>query len=172
MKAPLFVRPLTESEQQQLQDALHAKEAFRLRRAQYLLASSRGLKPLEIATTYGGCQQSVRNTIRAFHQHGMDCLVPQSRRPKSAQSQLSGKALEGLQHLVEQSPRAFGKSRATWSLSLLAQVAFEEGLTAQLVSYETIRQALKRLGGNFLRAKQWISSPDSQYALKKTGESA
>ncbi len=32
---------------------------------------------------------------------------------------------------------------------------------------ESVRQALKRLKTNWKRAKQWITSPDPQYLLKK-----
>jgi hypothetical protein len=37
-----------------------------------------------------------------------------------------------------------------------------------LVSGETIRTVLKRLGMGWQRAKHWITSPDSEYARKKT----
>jgi transposase len=169
MKPPLFIRPLSEGEQQQLQAALHTADAFHLRRAQYLLASARGQKPKEIAQTYGGCEQSVRNVIRAFAACGLDCLTPKSRRPKHAAPQLSGANLQRLQHILHQSPRTFGKNQSTWTQNLLAEVAYDEKLTQQRVSHETIRQALKRLGANWKRAKHWISSPDPQYALKKSG---
>ena len=52
MKPPLFIRPLSEGEQDQLNEALHTTDAFRLRRAQYLLASARGQKPKEIAKIF------------------------------------------------------------------------------------------------------------------------
>ena len=45
-------------------------------------------------------------------------------------------------------------------------------VTAERVSLETIRDALKRLGVGWRRAKTWITSPDPQYALKKTGVTA
>lgn len=169
---PLSLRPLTDGEQQQLQDALHAPDAFALRRAQYLLASTRGLLPHQIAATYGGSQQNVRNVLRAFNETGLECLTPQSRRPKTVRPLLEGAKLEQLRHLLHQSPRTFGKKQSTWSQSLLAEVAYEAGLTEQRVSYETIRQALLRLGANWKRAKHWISSPDPQYTLKKSGENA
>jgi|SRR5579885_2679191 len=169
---PLSIRPLTQGEQQQLEDALHAPDAFALRRAQYLLASARGLVPHQIAATYGGSQQNVRNVIRAFNDQGLECLTPKSRRPKSVRPLLEGAKLEQLQHLLHQSPRTFGKKQSTWSQNLLAEVAYEAGLTEQKVSYETIRQALLRLGANWKRAKHWITSPDPQYALKKSGENA
>lgn len=172
MKPPLFTRPFAEGELQQIEDALRATDAFRLRRAQYLLASACGLKPREIAAAYGGCEQTVRNVIRAFNATGLECLTPQSHRPKSARPLFSETHLARLQHLLHQSPRAFGKNKSVWTQQLLVEVAYEQGLTQERVSDETIRRALVRLGANWKRAKHWISSPDPQYALKKTGENA
>lgn len=172
MKPPLFIRPLDEGEQPQLEAALQTSDAFRLRRAQYLLASARGLIPRQIAQTYGGCEQTVRNVIRAFNARGLDCLTTQSRRPKTAQAQLSDASLARLQHILHQSPRTFGKTQSAWTQNLLAEVAYEEELTEAQVSHETIRRALKRLNTNWKRAKRWITSPDPQYALKKSGENA
>ena len=169
MKPPLFIRRLTEGQRHQLEDALHSRDAFGLRRAQYLLASAQGLVPLQIAITYGGCQQTVRNVIRAFNATGLECLTPQSRRPKSACPQLWGHNLERLQQILHQSPRVFGKKTSVWTQPLLAEVAWEQGRTEQRVSHETIRQALIRLKTNWTRAKHWITSPDPQYARKKSG---
>jgi transposase len=130
---------LTPAERHHLEALLRAPDAFSLRRAQYLLASARGLKPHEIAQTYGGCSQTVRNVVRAFNAGGLDSLVPKSRRPKSACPQLQGSNLERLRHLLHQSPRTFGKQRSTWTF--------------------------------WKRAKHWITSPDTNYTLKKSGES-
>lgn len=172
MNPALFVRPLTQDEQTQLHHALRSADAFGLRRSQYLLASARGLKPQEIAQTYGGCEQTVRNVLRAFHTIGLECLTPKSNRPKSAQPIVSDQHLERLHHLLHQSPRTFGKNRSTWTQQLLAQVVYEQGITEQPVSQETIRRALLRLGANWKRAKHWVTSPDTHYALKKSGENA
>ena len=171
MKPPLFTRPFTKDEGAHLEDALRSPDAFRLRRAQYLLASARGLVSREIAATYGGCEQSVRNVVRAFNAVGLDCLTPGSRRPKTVVSQFAGERLEPLKALLCQTPRAFGKTQSVWTTGLLATVAFEQGLTQKTVSDETIRRALKRLQVNWTKAKHWIASPDPQYALKKSGGS-
>ncbi len=48
--------------------------------------------------------------------------------------------------LAHQSPRDFSKERSTWSLELLAEVAFEEVLTDRVVSHEAIRQAISEMG--------------------------
>src|SRR5205823_14836208 len=138
----------------------------------YLLASARGLKPIEIATTYGGSVQNVRNVIHAFNQQGLSCLPRKSSRPKSAKPELDARHLEQLQHLLHQSPRLFGKNTSLWTQGLLAVVAYEQKLTARLVSDETIRRALVRLGANWKRAKHWITSPDPHYVRKKSGANA
>ena len=74
--------------------------------------------------------------------------------------------------MLHQSPRTFGKDTSLWTLALVAQVVHEQGLTEQTVSIETIRRALARLSVGWKRAKHFISSPDPQYALKKSGERA
>jgi hypothetical protein len=74
---------------------------------------------------------------------------------------------ERLRAILHQSPRAFGQARSTWTLVLLAQVAHEQGLSPSVLSDETIRQALLRLGVGWKRAKRWLTSPDPAYARKK-----
>ena len=110
MKAPIFVRSLSEEERESLQKGLRSKDTFTMRRAQILLASSRG----------------------------------------------------------ERSPREFGHESSLWTLAMAADAAFEEGLTEERVSGETIRATLSRvLGVRWMRAKRWITSPDSLYERKK-----
>jgi transposase len=75
--------------------------------------------------------------------------------------------LERLRAILHQSPRAFGQARSTWTLAGLAQVAQEQGLSASVLSDETIRQALLRLGVGWKRAKRWLTSPDPAYARRK-----
>ena len=47
-------------------------------------------------------------------------------------------------------------------------LAFAEGITLEQVSGETVRATLERLGIGWRRAKAWITSPDPEYARKKT----
>ena len=94
---------------------------------------------------------------------------PARRRPHAAAKVFDAERGERLKALLHQSPRQFSKVRSTWTLALAAEVCLEQGVTAERVSIETIRDALKRLGVRWRRAKTWIASPDPQYALKKTG---
>jgi transposase len=166
MKA-LFVRELTESERVALQAGLRSRHGFTLRRAQILLASADQQTPAQIAHRIGCASQTVRNTIHAFEKGGADCLGEKKRGPKDAQPVLDEAKADPLRGILHQSPRRFGKARSTWTLDLLADVAFEQELTPRRLSHEAVRQAVKRLGHGWKRAKTWITSPDPAYARKK-----
>ena len=167
MRPPLFVRELSDAERLELQAGLRRREAFTLRRAQILLASAQGQRPALIASRLGCSVGTVRNTLHAFEQDGAHCLDEKKRGPKDAQPILDEAKTDPLQGILHQSPRHFGKSRSTWTLDLLADVTFEQGLTPRRLSHEAVRQAVKRLGSGWKRAKQWITSPDPAYARKK-----
>jgi transposase len=168
MKAPLFIRPLTEHERRQVQAGLRSSDAFVLRRCQILLASDRGERPAVIAKQLGCHKQTVLNVIQGFNAAGLAVLVEGSSRPHRLRTTFGEEALEVLQDLLHRSPRDFGKPTSLWTLELAAQVSFEQGLTPRLVSDESVRRALGRLGTNWKRAKHWITSPDPQYLRKKT----
>ena len=169
MKPPLFVRVLTSEEQQALIAGLRSPDAFTMRRCQILLASSRGQRPSQIAANLGCATQTVRNAINDFHQERLDALKPGSSRPKTVKPLLHGEKAKALRAILHQTPRAFGKPTSVWTLALAAEVCHEQGLTERPVSIELIRQALKRLGVGWHRAKHWITSPDPEYERKKRG---
>lgn len=168
MKPPLFVRQLTPAEKHALKQALRSPVSFTLRRAQILRQSDQGRTPQHIASSLGCSAQSVRNVVHAFNERGLECLNPLSRRPHTIRTAFDQAGHERLLELAHTSPRDFGKARSTWTLELLALVSFEQGLTEELVSIETVRQGIRRLGSSWQRAKDWITSPDPQYALKKS----
>ena len=167
MRPPLFVRELSDAERRALQAGLRSREAFALRRAQILLASAEGQRPSAIAARVGCAVGTVHNAIRAFASEGSACLVEKKHGPKDAQPILGRAKADPLRGILHQSPRRFGKARSTWTLDLLADVAFEQELTPRRLSHEAVRQAVKRLGSGWKRAKQWITSPDPAYARKK-----
>lgn len=170
MKPPVMVRPLSNDERRELEAGRRSRDAFVLRRCQILLASAQHRPVKQIAADLGCATQSVRNVIHAFNKDGVVVLVRQSNRPKSVRPLLDEAERAQLKTLLEQSPRAFGKERSTWTLDLVAQVAREQGLTGERqLSIESIRTALKRLDMNWKRAKAWITSPDPAYARKKSG---
>lgn len=168
MKPPIFVRSLSENERQALETALRSKDAFALRRAQILLASSRGERPPQIANNLGCSSQTVRNAIHDFNRRGLDALIAGSSRPKRTHAAFGAEGSgEALQELLHRSPREFGRQSTWWTLQMAAEVSFEEGITEERVTAETIRATLARLGRSWQRAKGWIESPDPEYARKK-----
>lgn len=172
MEPSFFVRLLTHAEEIRLGYCVRGRDLFSHRRAQIILASSRGVGCRAISVQVGLSLSMVRHVIGLFNAQGVSCLVKGSRRPHSAAPVLDEAACEALRHLLHQSPRCFGQKSSVWSLDSLAQVAWEQGITPRLVGRDTIARALKRLGFSWKRAKAWISSPDAHYARKKSGETA
>jgi len=163
---------LSPEEGNALQAGLRASDAFVVRRCQCLLKSAEGWTPRQIQTQLGWSDQCVRRAIHAFHQEGLACLDPKSSRPKRGQKLLGANALEQLREWLRQSPRDFGLPTSRWTLAGLALVCAAKGLTPQVVSEETIRDAIHRLGLSWKRAKRWIECPDPAYARKKSQRSA
>jgi transposase len=172
MRTPLFVRPLTDAERQALEAGLRSSDPFVLRRCQLVLASARGERVPRVAVMLGCSEQSVRNVIHTFNRRGLDALVKGSTAPKTVRPAFDAGRAEELRSLLHQSPRTFGKPTSVWTLDLAAEVSFEQGLTRERVSDETIRATLKRLGVKWKRAKRWLTSPDPEYGRKKVPATA
>jgi len=167
MKRPIFVRPLTDGERQSLEEALRSSQAFVLRRAQILLASVRGKWVPQIAEDLGCSPQTARNAIHDFNARGLEALQLRSSRPHTTHPAFDATGLDRLAELLHQSPRDFGKPASFWTLTLAAEVSYEQGLTDRPVSYEAVRTGLRRLGKSWQRAKRWVESPDPAYERKK-----
>jgi Winged helix-turn helix len=169
MQTPLFVRPLTADERATLPTGLRSPSAFTVRRCQILLARAEGQSTTTMARHLPCTDQTVRNTLHAFHQRGPAGLQPQSSRPHTTSAIFTPGVCESLRALLHQSPRTFGKPTSRWTLALAAEVSFAQGLMPRLVSDEAIRVALRRVRVAWKRAKQWITSPDPAYARKQNG---
>jgi len=168
MRIPtIFVRTLTAADRAQLRVGLRSASAFTVRRCQILLASADGQTAPAIARVLRCTAVSVRTAIHAWHRAGLACLHQQSTRPHRARPLLDAVFDEPLRALLHQSPRTLGQPRSTWTLALLADVCYQRGWTPRLLSIDTIRLALQRLGVSWRRAKHWLTSPDPAYARKK-----
>lgn len=164
---PLFVRPLTDAERQALEESVRSPDAFIVRRAQIVRASAAGERSGQIAPRVGFTPQAVRAVIRAFNARGLESLRRRSSRPRVIYSAFDTPRALALREMLHQSPRLFDQPTSVWTLELAAEVALIQGLTARRVSGETIRATLARLGVHWRRAKEWITSPDPEYARKK-----
>src|SRR5215207_1715311 len=165
MKPPIFVRDLSKKERERLEAGLRSKDAFVMRRCQILLASARGNSPPKIAENLGCASQTVRNAIRAFDERGLDALTPGSSRPKRVHAAFDEKSAEALREMLHRSPREFGRESSLWTPAMAADVAFEEGLTEEHVSGETVRATLSRVLG-----VRWMRSAGSPPPTPSTKE--
>jgi transposase len=172
MKAPLLVRPLTDAERCAVEAGLRSSDAFTLRRCQIVRASAAGLHAPQIARTLGCNEQTVRNALHAFNATGLAALTKGSCRAHTIHRALDAAGAERLRDLLHRSPRDFGYKTSLWTLDLAADAAFTQGLTDRIVSGETVRATLARLGVRWLRAKRWITSPDPAYQRKTGGATA
>jgi transposase len=168
MKAPIFIRPLTQDERRQIQAGLRSSDAFVLRRCQILLASARGERAPTIAKHLGCDDQTVRNAIKGFNATGLAVLKEGSSRPHRLRTTFSIEAARQLKELLHRSPHDFGLDCGLWTLELAARISFEQGIISHPTSVASVRRALQSLGTSWKRAKHWITSPDLQYEQKKT----
>jgi transposase len=164
----ICVRELTGNEREQLKAGLRSSDTFLLRRCQILLASADGEHAIAIACMLGCDDETVRYVIKGFNARGLAVLQKGSRRPHTIAKAFPDEKAGQLKELLHHSPRQYGKATSLWTLKVAAEVSLAEGLTAELVSDETIRATLKRLGIGWKRAKQWITSPDPEYQRKKS----
>jgi hypothetical protein len=106
----------------------------------------------------------VRNGIHTFDERGLLALTPGSSHPKRVTCAFDEQSGERLREMLHRSPREFGYETSLWTLEMAAEAAFKEGVTQRRVSGETVRTALSRLlGGGWMQAKRWITSPDPLY---------
>jgi hypothetical protein len=171
MKPPIFARSPDADERQALTTGLKSAEGVTVRRCQIILMSAdQQLKAGQIGQQLGLSDQWVRNVIHAFNAHGATSLIPGSQARHDDQRAFDDQARERLREIIRQSPRTYGYETSLWTLDLLAEVSFHEGLTAHRVHQDTVSGTLMALGINWSRAKHWIHSPDEQYERKKSAE--
>lgn len=164
----IYARQPTEEERQALQKGLKSKAALTVRRCQMILMSAdehRSVK--DIGERVGRSGQTVRETLRAFNQEGITCINPRPLGRPGDQRAFDDDAREHLRDLVHRSPREFGYDTSLWTLKLIAQVSYEQGLIAKQVHFDTISATLEELGITWKRARKHIQSPDECDDVKK-----
>jgi hypothetical protein len=164
----MLVRELTVDERQALRRGLKSADGFTVRRCRVLLASAGGAGPAAIGEAVGLSPQAVRNAIRAFHASGLGCLT---RRPPVAKAPAvvwDRTHDDELKDLLHRRPREFGQATSLWTPALAAEVCHAKGWTSRRLTAEGMRGVLVRLGIGWKRAKHWITSPDPDYAKKKS----
>ncbi|MDX2032987.1 MAG: helix-turn-helix domain-containing protein [Blastocatellia bacterium] len=142
----LFVRSLTEEETAALAAGAASPSRFTRRRCQLLLASAAGEVIPEIALRYGCNKTTVWEAIHAFNRRGLSSLREQRWRRLEPCSVVDVSQEPRLRLFLQSSPADFGKRKKRWSLALLAEVCWEQGVARRELSREGMRQIVQRLG--------------------------
>jgi transposase len=131
------------------------------------LSSAQKKKASQIAQQLHCSDQCVREAIQAFEQEGLSCLREKSHARHDDQRPFDEAGLERLQEIIRLSPRRFGHDTSVWTLPLLAETCWAEKISRRQLSGESVSRALKTVGIQWRRAKQWRHSPDPHYDHKK-----
>ncbi|MEJ2738086.1 MAG: helix-turn-helix domain-containing protein, partial [Anaerolineae bacterium] len=109
--------------------------------------------------------ETVRDVIKAFDEGGIPAIVPEPRsggRPPT----YTQKVAESAEDLARQEPPA-EEGRATWTLHALAKAIACRFEHLDKVSHEAVRRLLNQRDIVYRKAKNWLTSPDPQYKLRK-----
>jgi len=140
----LMVRNLSEKERAAIEVCArsYGYKPFTERRSRILLASSQGKPPLQIAAELGVDDETVRRAIRAFNECGASALIEASPRPHHTGDLFIPGGRDALIEIFRRTPKHYGYNSVEWTLELIADAAFADGITTARVSDETIRTAL------------------------------
>lgn len=163
----LHVRLPTATERTELERWTRAgKTAWYQRARTILLAADSGACGTEIAQVLGLHPNTTRRWLHAFSTGGLAALAP---KPRGGRLRQFGDDLaEVLIALLHEPPSAHGGEAERWTLRDVAAVLVREGYVRQ-ISLESIRRLLQSRKHSWQRAKEWLRSPDPQYAFKKSG---
>ena len=139
------------------------KPSRRLRMHIVLLAAD-GYSPTQIARALYCSRTTVYATVRRFREEGEGAFA--DRKKRGPRPKLTERDHRQMETLVEEAkPWAYGWLRSRWSCRLLALQLFRE--RGVLVSRETVRRALHRLGFRWRRVRPVPPPPDPEEKLER-----
>ena len=153
MRRPRFVRPLSESETQEIEHIFrHGPNSRVRRRAQTLRLSIMGYTVAEIARIIGCNRQSIRNWFNAFEDGGPMALLdkPKSGRPPIATIGYRKDLVEA----IKTNPHDLGYPFTVWTITRIR--AHMARKTHNLLSESRVRQIMKEEGLVFKKPKHTL----------------
>lgn len=144
MFQPLFVRPLTEGEDEGLRRYSASQNREEATRASVILMSCQGKTAAEISDSTGSHSSNVKKWIRKFNSDGLEAISAKKRGPQGGpQPRFNSDQIEQLLRLAQVAPTDLGYRFLDWTPQKLATAAIERGIVDK-ISHVTVRQILKR----------------------------
>jgi transposase len=137
-------------------------------RARIILLAEDNPNASAVARLVGVTPKTVRQVVSAFRQGGLALAEPKVQR--GPRVRFGEAAAEQLIAILHESPLKYGFDEARWTLEMAA-VALARELGVESVGRETVRLLLRQKHHSWLRAKEWLVSPDPEYAFRKAGAS-
>jgi transposase len=162
---PIRVPALSDSERDELDRLYRTTKDRRLhtRTQMVLLSAEQGLHAPGIAKIVRESDVTVQRWLKRYLAEGIEGLKD-APRPGRASTVTETYRAE-LVTAVRRRPRSLDQPYSLWTLQRLADYLAEK--TGLRVSYETVRQALKKADIVLSRPQHKISSPDPEYLVKK-----
>ena len=159
------VPPLSETQSAELPELYRKTKDPRLRtRAQMvLLAAEQGCHAPAIAQIVCEGEVTVQRWLKRYLAEGIKGLKDAPRPGRTATVTETYRV--ELVAAVRRRPRSLDLPYSMWTLQRLADYLAEK--TGLRVSYETVRQTLKKAGIVLSRPQHKVSSPDPEYLVKK-----
>lgn len=161
------IRPITPEESEILDRWQRSDDIVRYRRARILRLSEGNWRCPAIAEALGLRVETVRLTIKSFNEGGIPAITPRPRSGGRPARLSTPEVAETAEDLVRQAPPT-EEGRATWTLQSLAEVIAARFDHISTMSYETVRRLLSQRKVVYRQAKEWLTSPDPLYALRKS----
>jgi transposase len=163
----IYVRDITNDEGNQLKQILRrSNDAFKVKRAQVILASAQSMRVPEIAKSFGISVDYVRYVIRGFNERGFEILESKYENCGSM-TKFSNEQRQTVVDVALSKPKDLGLPFTEWSLPKLKDYIIGN-TDIDYVSHETIRRILQERGIKYRRTKTWKESNDPDFELKKT----
>jgi transposase len=154
--AKIYIVELTEEERGRLESMLRKGKSLAREqtRARILLQASEGVKDQDIAEALKCNVRTIERLRQRFVEYGFEAALHERPRP-GAEPRLDDRQTA---HLVALACSAAPEGYARWTLRLLADKMVEMGI-AERVSYETVRQTLKKTNLSLGSARNGVSRP-------------
>jgi hypothetical protein len=145
----------SEKELEALEDGSQSQDPLVSMRSQVLLSNAQGESVAQIASHVGYSNDHIRFIIKEFNLNRLAVLTRKPFQPRCTRTVFLLNSVDGIKVILHRMPTEFGKRGMVWTYDLLAEVAFELGLTTKQVPGCTIRGYLARSGISWKHAKKW-----------------
>jgi len=163
---PLYIRTLTETEQEAVAKAQRSREAVTHRRARIIALSAAGRTPHDIAEQVGMHIESVRYVLRQANRGALESVLYPRQEQRGPKPRLEAAQIAALLGLMHHSPADYGLATQRWTLTDLAEIAIRQGVIPA-ISPSRLWRVLTAHGRSWKQAKRRMTSPDPEYEEKK-----